>query len=400
MFKRGKKQIYLDNASSTPCSHSVVKKMLPYFSDIFYNPSGIYTQALQVQKTISENRSVVAKILKVQPEEIYFVDGATEGNNMILIGIIREWKKNNPLKQPHIITSCIDHAAVIETCKYLEKEKVSVTYLGVDAQGYISLKELKESITRNTVLISVGYVNGEIGTIQDIKGIIKIIRHFRKHHNSLFPYVHTDAVQAINYVDEIGIPQLGLDAMTFNASKIYGPKKIAVLFVRKNMRLEPLLFGGNQERGLRSGTENVPYIIGLTQAFVETRYIQKTESKRLAILQKKLQEAIAHYDNQIIFNSCAELKISNIINITIPNLSHEEIVIRLDFAGFMCSVKSACKTGEDGDSHVIKALRNTNTGSLRISLGRDTTKKDLDGFMQSFIEIVEGMKLTYEKLIK
>ncbi|MCI5051008.1 MAG: cysteine desulfurase [Candidatus Pacebacteria bacterium] len=394
-----KKRIYLDHASGTPCSEAVFASMKQYFRDQAFNPGGIYKESLEVKSAIESVRENIAKIFKARKEEIYFVDGATESNNLAIIGAIRAWQRKNPEKQAHIITTKIEHAAVLEVCKYFEENNVLVTYLDVDECGYISLKELKESVTENTALVSIGYVNGEIGTIQDIRGVMKTVRHFRKHNNTVYPYVHSDAVQAINYVDEIGVPQLGIDLLTCNASKIYGPKKIGILFKKTGIELDPIIYGGNQEKGIRSGTENVPYIIGFDSALSETRDIYESESERLRLLQTYLENEIKKYDESINLNSIAENKIPNIVNITAPNLSHEELVIRLDAAGFMCSVKSACKAGEDGDSHVIKAISSANrpTGSLRISLGRTTTKKDCKEFMKSFKVIVDMMKETYDK---
>lgn len=405
MFTVNKKRIYLDYASGTACDQDVFNAMVPYFTDQAFNPGGMYRESVQVQNIIMESRIVVAGIIKSQASEIYFVDGATEANNIAIIGVVNEWKKNNPDKIPHIITTEIEHAAVLETCKYLESNGVEVSYLSVDTVGEISIKELKESLQENTVLISIGYVNGEIGTIQDIRAVMKTIRHYRKHNNSYYPYVHTDAVQATNYVENLGVPQLGVDLMTINGSKIYGPKKIAALYIKKNTPIQPIIFGGNQEQGIRSGTENVPYIVGFTEALQKTRIMQSDESSRLKKLQHFLESEIKNYDENIILNSSSENKNPNIINITVPDLSHEEIVIRLDAAGFMCSVKSACKAGEDGDSHVIRAIAKGNrpdrsTGSLRISLGREITKGHLEKFMKSFIKIVDGMKETYKNLIK
>lgn len=400
MWNARKKRIYLDHASGTACSKKVFSSMLPYLKDKAFNPGGMYRESVEIQNSIKTARNSVAKVITSQPNEVYFVDGATEANNMAIVGTVRAWQKKHPEKIAHIITTRIEHAAVLETCRSLEKEGVLVTYLDVDITGLISTKELKESLTENTVIVSIGYVNGEIGIIQDIRAIMKTIRHYRKTYTSSYPYVHTDAVQAVNYVEQIGVPQLGIDLMTINGSKIYGPKKIAALFVKNNVLIEPIIFGGNQEKGMRSGTENVPYIIGFTEALFETRSMAESENIRLRKLQDFLEKEIIAYDSTIIINSFALNKNPNIVNISIPNLSHEEIVIRLDAAGFMCSVKSACKAGEDGDSHVIKSLRKDNAGSLRISLGRETAQKDLQNFMKSFIAIIDDMKDVYEKYYK
>lgn len=396
------KQLYFDNASATPINNKVLLSMQEYFSNNFHNPGALYLAGVNTCNVIESSRVIVADILKAQSSEIYFVDGGTEANNIAIIGTLRIWQKNNPDRIPHIITTQIEHASIIETCNFLETEGVMVTYLPVDKFGLIDIKELKESLTENTIMVSVGYVNGEIGTIQDIRGIMKTIRHYRKHNDSVYPYMHTDAVQAVNYVDEIGAPQLGIDLMTINASKIYGPKKIAILFKKKNIDIEPIVFGGNQESGLRSGTENVPYIVGMARSLSLARKIQPVEKIRLQKLKDYFIAELKNNFKEIIINAEGGDAIPNIVNITFPDISHEEIVIRLDVCGIMCSVKSACKAGEDGDSHVIRAISDDTrpTGSIRFSMGRDTQQKDIDVVVNELREIVKGMNDTYQKYYK
>lgn len=399
MFLSQKKRIFLDHASGTAIDTDVLGEMNTYFCDSFYNPSALYTEGVAARGIIESSRASVARDLKARSSEIYFMNGGTEANNVAIVGVIRSWQRNHTHQIPHIITSAIEHSSVLETYKSLEKEGVLVTYLPVDDNGVIDIKELKKNINLNTVLISIGYVNGEIGTIQDIRSIMKTVRHFRKEHNSTYPLVHTDAVQAVNYVETIGVPQLGIDLMTMNASKIYGPKMIAVLFVKTGLTLDPILFGGNQERGLRSGTENVPYIVGMARSLSLARKMQYSESLRLEKLQSFFLEQLRKNFDCII-NAEHAIKIPNIVNISFQNISHEEIVIRLDAKGIMASVKSACKAGDDGDSHVIMALaegKRRPTGSIRFSMGRETTRKDLEKVVNELKDIVEGMNDTYKK---
>lgn len=389
----------MDHASGTACSENVYEIMKPFFVENSYNPGGMYEEAVQIRELIEQSRTKVARILKARPDEIIFVDGATEANNLAIIGSVRAWQKENRGKRAHIITTVIEHAAVLETCRALEVEGLEVTYLNVDGKGLISLKELKESIQENTVLVSIGYVNGEIGTIQDIKGVTKTIRHFRKHNQTVYPYVHTDAVQAANYVDEVGVPQLGIDLMVVNSSKIYGPKKMAILFVKSNITIDSIIYGGNQEKGMRSGTENVPYVVGFTTALLEARSMREEESRRLGTLQIYAERKIKGLLPNVRINSIAGNKIPNILNVTFPDISHEEIVIRLDARGVMASVKSACKAGEEGDSHVIRAIadKNSETGSIRFSFGRSTDKSDIDKTLKELQNIVSGMNYVYKK---
>lgn len=395
--------LYFDHASGTPCSPQVFSVMEPYFVDNAYNPGGMYAASVIVKNSIEKARADIAAHIKARPSEIIFTDGATESDNMAIIGSLKAWRKNHPGQIPHIITTMIEHAAVLETCKYLETQGARITYLSVDKEGRINLKELKKALAiENPVIVSIGYANGEIGTIQDIRGIMKMVRHYRKHNKTTYPLVHSDAVQAINYIDEIGIPQLGIDLMTFNASKIYGPKKIAALFVKTGVAIEPIIYGGNQESMLRSGTENVPYIIGFSEAMKQTRELQSSENQRLRNLRDYFVQELRKDIPHVIINSPESESIPNIINISMPNISHEEIVIRLDAVGVMASVKSACKAGEDGDSHVITAIRHNDilpTGSVRFSMGRRTSKRAIDILLRELLRITKGMNDTYDKYI-
>ena len=391
------RRIYCDHASGTPIDPKVLREMQVYFADSFHNPSAIYKEGVSIRNTIDQARVEVAGILKATKEEIFFVDGGTEANNIAILGSVRFWQKNNRGRTPHVITTKIEHASVLETCHHLETEGVEVTYLSVDDNGYIDFKELKKSLKDTTVLVSIGYVNGEIGTIQNIREIMKVIRHHRKHHQSQYPYMHTDAVQAVNYVDTITVPQLGIDLMTINGSKIYGPKKIAVLFKKTGVSLDPIVFGGHQESGLRSGTENVPYIIGMARSLSLARKHQPTESPRLKKLQDDMLHHLKEVFDEIIINAENAEKIPNIVNVTFPKLSHEEIVIRQYARGIMCSVKSACRAGEDGDSHVIQAIAETTRrpmGSIRFSFGKSTTQTDLDRVLKELKDIIDHMYQT------
>lgn len=395
---KSSQRIYFDYASATPMDASVLAATKPYREEFFYNPSALYRESVKVKDAIEQARKKIADILKVQPKTIYFMDGATEANNTVLLGVVRTWQKNNPGKNPHVITSTIEHASVLAAIRFLEREGVETSYLGVNENGYINIKELKKEIKGNTILISIGYANGEIGCVQNIKEIMKVIRHTRKHSGDVYPIVHSDAVQAVNYCDEIGIPQLGIDMMVINASKIYGPKKIAVLYKADAVQITSLMYGGNQERGLRPGTENVPGIVAMARALELSRELQPLESKRLSLLQEYFHTQLTSiFDNIYINSNSTKERIPNIVNITFPNLSHEEMMIRLDASGILCSVKSACKAGEEGDSHVIISLRSNGeaTGSLRFSMGRATEKKDINYLLENLKRIVEGMKKTY-----
>lgn len=400
-------RIYLDYAATTPLDPEVFESMKPYFTGEFYNPSGVYEGAVRVKDKLEEAREKIARAVSARSQEIVFYDGGTEANNQALVGAINAWKTKNPTKKPHIITSTIEHSSVLEFCKHLEVTKqCDVDYISVNKSGVANLKELKKFINENTVIISIGYANGEVGVIQDIKEVAKIARHYRKHHQTSYPYVHTDAAQATQFCN-INVLQLGVDMMTITGSKIYGPKKIAALFIKTGVELQPLLYGGEQEQTLRPGTENIPYIIGLAQALTKARNLSEEESARIAYLRdffiKKLRN-----DSSIIINSNHEgvEYLPNIVNITVPDLSSEEIVIRFDAKGIDCSMKSACKSDADGDSHVIVAMRAEDapnkdyTGSIRFSFGRGTTQQQLETTIHELTSIISSMRNFNQSLIK
>ena len=394
--------IYLDHAAATPLDPEVFSVMEPWLKTDFHNPGGLYAGAVKAQKLIESSRSDVAKELDARNQEIIFVDGGTEANNLAIQGSIAAWRKDNPHTRPHIITSAIEHSSVFELFKHLE-QNCDVDYIPVDSQGLVDIKELKKLINERTVIISVAYANGETGVIQDIKEIAKTARHYRKHNESIYPYVHTDAVQAANYLS-LNVLKLGVDMMTISGSKIYGPKKIAALFVKTGTKINPLIFGGEQEFALRPGTENVPYIAGFAKALEISRACSETESERLYELKEFFMDKLSQSQelNKLIFNSGCDrdLFLPHIINITIAGLSSEELVIRLDSHGIACSMRSACTSGEEGDSHVILAMREHDesnkdeTGSLRFSMGRSTSKDDLVKVLEVLQTTVSSMKAT------
>ena len=393
MLLKKNKVIFMDFASGTPIDKSVLKAMNVFFSQKFFNPSSIYKEGIFVKSQLAFARENIANNISARPREIVFTDGGTEANNLVIRGLIFHWYKNKMEGIPHIITSSIEHASVLETCKDLEENGYAqVTYISVDSNGVVNIRELKNAIKENTILVSIGYVNGEIGVIQDIPSIAKTVRHYRKHNNSTLPYLHTDAVQATNFLD-IHVGRLGIDFMTINGSKIYGPKKIAFLYKKANINIEPMITGGFQEFGLRAGTENIPYIIGLSKALSIASMRRASEFNRLKELQSYMENLLVKKIGALlIINGQGGERIPNIVNISIPGLSAEELVLRLDAKGIKVSMKSACKSGEDGDSHVITALRNYNTQSVRFSFGRGTKKKDIDYVVDTLVMIVRDMQ--------
>lgn len=385
MFNR---KIYLDYAGATPIDKRVQKAMNFYEKNFFANPSAIYKDGVIARNIIEEARGKIAELMNAHSDEIIFTGSGTESDAMAILGVVRNFSSSTT-KIPHIVTTKIEHPAVLENCRMLEENgEAEVTYLNVDKNGIVDLKELKDSLKENTVLVSVMYANNEIGTIQPIEEIAKIIRHFRKGKKSIFPLFHTDACQAMNYLYTENIEKLGVDMMSFNSSKIYGPKGIGALYKKRGIEISPIYKGGGQEFGLRSGTESLPLIASFREAFVITNKIKEKESERLIKIRdygiKKLLSLSEKTGYKIILNGDSLNRIPNNINISISSISSELLVIELDAKGIEVSEKSACHSTDDNGSYVIKAIRKIckrgggEEGSLRISLGRATTKKDMD----------------------
>lgn len=386
------KKIYLDNAGSTPLDKKVAKTMATCEKKYFSNPSAIFTDGVNARGVIEDARLKIAKLINAHSDEIIFTGSGTESDALALLGVVRGWRIKNKDMVPHIITTKIEHPAILENCRLLESLGESeVTYISVDKDGIIKLKELEESLKENTVLVSVMYANNEIGTIQPIQEIAKIIRRFRKkkQEEQNFPYFHTDACQAVNYLFTENIEKLGVDLMTFNSSKIYGPKGVGVLYKKRNIELCPLYGGGGQEFGLRSGTESVALITSVAEAFSITNKIKQKESERLIKIRDygidKLLSLSKISGYKIILNGDKNKRLPNNINISVSGISSELLVIELSARSIFVSEKSACKGNDSSKSYVIDAIRKVcpkkgteADGSLRISLGRDTKKGDMD----------------------
>ncbi len=412
MFKS--KYIYLDNASSTPIDKRVINLMSIYNKNLYSNPTSIHSSGVKVREIIEESRGKIAKGLNAHSDEIIFTGSSTESNALAILGLINNYKlKINNLNSnkiiPHIVTSQIEHPAVLENCRLLEERgEAEVTYVSVAKNGILNLEELKDSLKENTVLVSIMYANNEIGTIQPMQEIAKIIRHFRKTSKiskpgmDIYPLFHTDATQAMNYLDTSNVEKLGVDMLSFNGTKIYGPKGIGVLYKKRSVELSPIYEGGDQEFGLRSGTESVATIAGMSLAFEIINKMKVKESERLTHIRdyavdKLLKIKVSPY--KIILNGDPKERLPNNINISITGISSELLVIELDAKGIEVSAKSACKSDDDTGSYVIKAIRkickknNEEEGSLRITLGRQTKKADID----KMVSVLNKILITYSK---
>lgn len=383
------KQVYLDNASTTFVDSRVRAVMESYFSDRFGNPSSLNSIGRIAKDSIEKARDSVARVLNAFPNEIIFTSSGTESINLAIKGVARANKDNGN----HIITSKAEHHAVLETCKYLEKEGFKITYLDVDGYGKIDPQEVKEAITKNTILISIMYANNEIGTINNISEIGKIA----KENNVLF---HTDACQATGFLD-LDVNKLNVDLMTLNGSKIYAPKGVGVLFVREGIKIEPIIHGGGQEFGLRSGTENVPAIIGFAKALEIAQQERDFETKRLTALRNKLINGLLEVPNAIL-NGHPTDRLPNNINISLLDVESEVTLSYLDELGIYASSGSACTSKKIEPSHVIIAIgmpKNAAYGTIRFTLGKVTLEEDIDYVIESFKKVVNEIRSLGQKPI-
>ena len=395
------KRIYLDYASTTPVDKRVLGEMLPYFSERFENSSSIYLGGLVARAAIDSAREKIGKFLNCQPEEVIFTSGGTESDNLAIFGVARNKKKG------HIITSSIEHPAVYEACKRLEAEGFEVTYLKPDKAGILSAEKVKKALKNNTILVSIMYANNEIGTIQPIREISKVIRDFRKQKTEsrsqksgnwklvsgiekmALPFFHTDACQATPYL-EMDVLKLGVDLLTLNGSKVYGPKGIGVLYRRNGIEIESQVIGGEQEDGNRAGTENVASIVGLAKAIELTVGKDgKKEKNYRDYLVKELSEI-----KVISFNGSLRKRLPNNVNFSIDGVEGESVLLDLDRQGIAISTGSACSSRSLSPSRVIAEIANDKVAheSIRVTVGRFTTKREIDIFLKALKKSIKRFK--------
>jgi cysteine desulfurase len=382
--KKNTKRIYLDHAASTPIDQGVVKLMSHAFLDYFGNPSSISKEGVEAKKILERCRSKVSEILGTRPKHIVFTGGATEADTLAFLGVINQYKKEFKIK-PHVIVSAIEHSAIYDLASSLYVDgEIDLTILSVDSTGLINPKDLRDKINSHTAFVSVHYANNEIGTIEPIREIAKEIRHYKRHNNpnSNYPVFHTDASQAPNYLD-LKVDPLGVDLMTLSSSKIYGPKGVGALYVKQGINLVPLYVGGNQEFGIRAGTENVPLVLGFTRALEISEKLKVRESKRLLVLKKYFISKLKNIGTEVVMNNGLENTLPNIVNFTLSQFRSEVIVLYLDSGGISVGLRSACKSTDEEVSHVLKAIGKDENilgeiGSIRVSMGRSTTKANID----------------------
>ena len=378
-----KTRIYLDNAATTRTSQEVVDAMLPYFTESYGNPSSIYELGQRSKEAITKAREEIAKVIGAKTEEIYFTAGGSEADNWAIKAAYEAYKN----KGNHIITTKIEHHAVLHTCQYLEKQGAKVTYLDVDENGLIDLEQLQKAITPETILITIMFANNEIGTIEPVKEIGMIA----KEHGILF---HTDAVQAFGQVP-IDVDEMNIDMLSSSAHKINGPKGIGCLYIRKGVKIRSFIHGGAQERKRRAGTENVPGIVGYG---VAARMAAETMEART----KKEQELRDYFIRRVLeevpytrLNGDPKKRLPNNANFSFRFIEGESLLIMLDMKGIAGSSGSACTSGSLDPSHVLLAIglpHEIAHGSLRLTLGADTTKEDLDYTLDQIKEIVAKLR--------
>jgi cysteine desulfurase len=384
------KIIYLDYAATTPIDPKVSKAMLPYLKGDYGNPSSIHYLGQRAKEAIEESRQKLADFLGCSSAEIVFTGSATEANNLAIFGLIKPYLSKE--KKRHIVTTQIEHHAVLEPCKELEDQGVAVTYLPVDKEGLVNIDDVKKTIMPETVLVSIMYANNEVGTIQPIAEIGRLLKEkSQKLKTKIF--FHTDAVQAVNYLD-CNVDRLGVDLLTLSSHKIYGPKGIGALFIRKGVPITPIIYGGGQENNLRSGTENVAGIVGFGAAIEQVKR-RRSQVRIIKKLRDKLIGRILKDIPNSKLNGSLEKRLPNNVNFSFKGAEGEAIVIALDQRGIAVSTGSACSSRSLEPSHVLMALglseEEAHT-SLRISLGRFTAEKEIDKFLKVLPIIVDRLR--------
>lgn len=377
------RNVYMDYSATTYVKPEVVEEMMPYFTEKFGNPSSFYGISRETKRAIDKAREQVASTLKCLPEEIYFTGGGSEADNWAIKGIATAHRK----KGNHIITTKIEHHAVLHSCEFLEKFGYEVTYLDVDKEGFINLEELRNAITDRTILVSIMFANNEIGTIQPIKEIGEICREKKV----LF---HTDAVQAVGNVP-IDVKEMNIDLLSLAGHKVYGPKGIGALYIRKGVRIDNLIHGGAQERNRRAGTENIASIVGIGKAMEIAENNLKEHTEKLTKLRDRLIDGLLKIPYTTLNGPRGEKRLPGNVNVRFQFIEGESILLSLDFKGVCASSGSACTSGSLDPSHVLLSIgvpHELAHGSLRLTLGEDSTEEDVDYVIEVLPPIIQRLR--------
>lgn len=402
-------KIYFDHAATTPLDPRVLKAMMPYMQEKYGNASSAHGLGREAMAGINKTRKILACFLNCATDEIFFTSGATEGNNLALQGILKNFfyayrKKLNKFI-PHIITSQIEHPAVLEVFRFFEKEGVEVTYVRAGHDGLVNTSDVQKAIKSNTVLVSIMYVNNEIGTIQPIREIGKLIeKHNRVKEKELKisplalrdkfiarTVFHTDATQAVNYCN-CDVKYLHVDMLSMSGHKIYGPKGIGLLYVKDGINIEPIMYGGHQENGFRSGTYNTAGIVGLGKAI---ELISERENIKILKLRDKVIKEVTKKLTDVYVNGSLKNRIQGNINFSFKNVEGESLMIMLDMEGIAVSTGSACSSGSTEASYVLKAMGvapKLTEGSIRITLGKNNTSEEVDYFIEKLVKSVNKLR--------
>ncbi|MCK5534240.1 cysteine desulfurase NifS [bacterium] len=375
--------MYLDHNATTPTHPEVVKAMLPYYTEIYGNASSFHQFGQQARKAVEEAREKVADFIGADAGEIFFTSGGTEADNFAIKGIAYA----NQAQGKHIITSQIEHLAVLNPCKYLEKQGFRITYLPVDKHGLINPEEVRKAITDETILISIMQANNETGTIEPIAEIGKIAKEKAI-------YFHTDAVQSAGKIP-VKVKELNVHLVSLSGHKLYGPNGMGALYIAKGTRIQPLMLGGHHEKNKRAGTENVPGIVGLAKAVEIAQITGEEEAVRLTNLRNKLESLIREKIEDVYLNGHPEKRLPNTLNMSFEFIEGESIILNLDMKGIAVSSGSACTSGSLNTSHVLKAMgieAAVAQGSIRFSLGKDNTDEDIDYVSEVLPEIVSRLR--------
>jgi cysteine desulfurase len=383
------KRVYLDNSATTVVDSEVIKEMQPYFSEVYGNASSFHYFGRQAKTALNNARKKIADLLNSEPEEIFFSSCGTESDNIAIFGIVNAYAKKG-----HIITTKIEHHAVLYSCKYLEKNGYEVTYLDVDRDGVISIEDFKKAVKDDTFLVTIMHANNEVGSIQPIKDIAAELKKINLKRKGRI-YFHTDAVQSAGKL-RLNVRELGVDLLAMSAHKFNGPKGSGALYIKRGVNISPITFGGHHESGLRPGTENIPYIVGFAKALEISNNRIEEHNKRMFALREKLKKGIIDTIQEVVVNGSGDRAVSNILNVSFNYIEGESLLLMLDMKGIAVSTGSACASGSSEPSHVLSAMHVNPVaaqGAVRFSFDCHNTEEDVDYVLEVLPKVVNDLRL-------
>ena len=392
--RESNRRIHLDFAATTPVYPDVLKMMLPYFSDEWANPSAFYKEGVKARQVIEDSRTKLARTLRVRASDVIFTSGGTESNNLALIGVVEALlETGRPYSEMEIISTRIEHPSILKTLIYLEKRGVIIKYAPIDSEGKIIIPEFEKLLSTKTVLVTFAYANSEIGVVQEVKKITRKVRAWNESNEAKI-VIHLDASQAPLWLS-CEMDMLGVDLMTLDSGKCYGPKGVGVLAKRHGVSVNPILHGGEQEGGFRAGTENTALIVGCVDALVRAQENYETRTEATTLLREYFFELLVHQIPEIIINGSCDSRIANNVNISLPGFDTEYAVIWLDAKGIAASTKSACGTSGEAGSSVVREMTHDESralSTLRFTLGEETIKSDIEHTIKILKEFKELMQ--------